>query len=299
MKNGAPRPWARRIAKLGVAAAALYFIAVGPAGGQQTSDARSRGAVLFGAGGCATCHTDVKHKGAALAGGRALKTPFGTFYTPNITPDPTHGIGRWSDADFVRAMRRGIAPDGSHYFPAFPYPAFTNMTDGDLKALKNYIFAQPAVARPNRPHAIAFPLNLRFLQFFWKLLFFTPGPYVPDPARTDVWNRGAYLVKAVVHCAECHTPRNLLGGLDRDRHLVGAKDGPEGEDVPNITPHPTAGIGKWSREEIATYLETGEDITGDYAGSLMADVIDAGTDLLSERDRRAIAEYLKSVKPIR
>jgi len=297
MKIATPRPMARRIAKLGAAAVALSFAVA--AQQPATGDALSRGAVLFGAGGCANCHTDEKHKGALLAGGRPLKTPFGTFYTPNITPDPTYGIGRWRDADFVRAMRRGVAPDGSHYFPAFPYTSFTNMTDGDLKAVKDYIFAQPAVARPNRPHDIAFPFNLRFLQYFWKLLFFTPGPYAPDPARSAAWNRGAYLVKAVVHCRECHTPRNLLGGLDRDREFAGVEHGPDGDSVPNITPHPTAGIGKWSRGEIANFLETGEDITGDYAGSLMAEVIDQGTERLSEADRLSIAEYLKSVKPIR
>jgi len=292
-------PSVRRIVKLGAAAAALCFAAAAPAGAQQAAGAPSQGAVLFGAGGCATCHTDTKNKGAPLAGGRALKTPFGTFYTPNISPDRTHGIGRWSDADFARAMRRGVAPDGSHYFPAFPYTSFTRMTDADLKALKDYIFAQPAVATPNRPHDIAFPFNLRFLQFFWKLLFFEPGPFVPDPARPAAWNRGAYLATAVVHCAECHTPRNMLGGLDQDRLMAGVKNGPEGETAPNVTPHPSAGIGKWSRRQIATYLETGEDIQGDYAGSLMADVIDKGTSLLSNEDRLAIADYLKSLKPIR
>jgi len=286
----------RRIVKLGAAAAALCIAVSGPADAQQAGEGLSRGALLFAVGGCANCHTDTKNKGPALAGGRPLKTPFGTFYTPNITPDRTNGIGAWTDADFTRAMRHGVAPDGSHFFPAFPYTSFTNMTDADLKALKDYIFSLSPVARANRPHDIAFPFNLRFLQFFWKLLFFKPGPFVPDPARSAAWNRGAYLAKAVAHCAECHTPRNILGGLDMDRYMAGARKGPEGENTPNITP---AGIGKWSRRQIATYLETGEDITGDYAGSLMADVISSGTDKLSNEDRLAIADYLKSLKPIR
>lgn len=289
----------RLIAKLGAAAAALYLAVAPPAAAQQAADKPSRGAVLLGAGGCLTCHTDTKNKGKPLAGGRALKTPFGTFYTPNITPDRTHGIGNWSDADFVRALRRGVSPEGYHYFPAFPYTSFTYMTDADLKALKDYIFTQPAVAQANREHDIAFPFNLRFLQFFWKLLFFKPGPYVPEPDESETWNRGAYLVRAVVHCTECHTPRNPLGGLDDDRYLAGAKNGPEGETTPNITPDPNAGIGKWSRKQIATYLETGEDDEGDYAGSLMADVIESGTSKLSPEDRLAIADYIKSVPPIR
>jgi len=295
-----PRPLTRPIAKLGAAAAALCFLA-SIAAAQQPGAAPSRGAVLFGAAGCANCHTDTKNKGPLLAGGRALKTPFGTFYAPNITRDPTHGIGAWSDADFARAMRHGVARDGSQLFPAFPYTSYTYMTDADIKAIKDHIFTLPAVARPNRPHDIAFPFNLRFLQFFWKLLFFEPGPYVADPARPAAWNRGAYLVRAVAHCPECHTPRNLLGGLNRDRDLAGTDKGkgPEGEATPNITPHPSKGIGKWSRKQIATYLETGEDIDGDYAGSLMADVIKDGTGLLSDADRLAIADYIKSLPPIR
>jgi mono/diheme cytochrome c family protein len=260
----------------------------------------ARGKVLFSAGGCANCHTDSKNKGALLAGRRTLKTPFGTFYAPNITPDPTHGIGKWTDAQFVRAMREGKAPDGSHYFPVFPYTSFTFMTDADMRAIKAYIFTLPPVAQPNRAHDVGFPFSLRFLQFFWKLLFFEEGPYQAVPSRTPEWNRGAYLARAVAHCAECHTPRNFLGGLDKSRWFMGAaaENGPEGEAVPNIRSDGTRGIGKWSREQIATYLGSGETPSGDFAGSLMYDVIDEGTSELSEEDRAAIATYLKDLPPI-
>jgi mono/diheme cytochrome c family protein len=267
----------------------------------QDNPALEKGKILFAAGGCANCHTDQKAKGALAAGGAALKTPFGDFFAPNITPDKTHGIGSWSDADFIRAMRDGVAPDGSHYFPVFPYTSFTNMTDGDMKALKAYIFTLPPVAQPNKPHDVAFPFNLRFGQIFWKWLFFERGPYKPDETKSREWNRGAYLSLAVAHCGECHTPRNLLGALDKSRWFMGADegDGPEGEAVPNIRSEDDRGIRAWSEEHVVTYLESGEDPDGDYAGSLMFDVVDRGTDQLSSADRTAIAIYLKSLPPLK
>ena len=152
-----------------------------------------------------------------LAGGAALLTPFGTFYGPNITPDPDHGIARWSDADFIRAMREGTAPDGRHYYPAFPYTSFTLMTDEDLLALKAYIFTLPPAAVPSRPHDLSFPFGFRGLMWTWKLLYLAPGPFVPDPARDADWNRGAYLVEGVGHCGECHTPRGFLGGRSTEQ----------------------------------------------------------------------------------
>ncbi len=284
-----------------LAAPFLFVLSiVAPSAVVAADDLLARGAVLFAAGGCGNCHTDTKKKGKPLAGGHALKTPFGTFYTPNISPDRTHGIGAWSEKDFVRAMREGKAPDGSNYFPVFPYTSYTNMTDDDLKALKAYIFAQPPVAQPNRPHDVGFPFNIRFGQAFWKMLFFEKGPYRPDPSRPAEWNRGAYLANAVAHCAECHTPRNALGGLKRDRWMAGTAkgEGPDGLAIPNITPHRSNGIGKWSVGQIAEYLGSGEQPDGDYAGSLMADVIDKGTDLLSASDRRAIAIYILSLPPL-
>lgn len=287
---------ARHAATLGATAVALCFACSGATAAQERPSA---GAVLFGAAGCATCHTDTPHKGPLLGGGRALKTPFGVFYTPNISSDRTHGIGGWSEADFIRALREGISPSGAHYFPVFPYTSFTNMTDADLKAIRTYILSLPPSDRANRPHDVGFPFDLRFLQVFWRLLFFTEGPYRPDASKSATWNRGAYLVTAVAHCVECHTPRNFLGGLETSRRFAGAskRNGPEGVATPNITPG--GEVSKWSKAQIAEYLATGEDPDGDYAGSLMADVIEKGTSLLSDADRLAIAEYVKSLKPIR
>jgi len=285
----------------GVGAALAAFSLWGAPSMAADDAAVARGKVLFSAGGCANCHTDVKNKGTPLAGRRPMKTPFGTFYSPNITPDPAHGIGKWTDAQFVRAMREGIAPDGSHYYPVFPYTSFTFMTDADIKAIRAYIFTLPSVAQANRPHEVGFPFSQRFLQFFWKMLFFEEGPYKPAPGRSAEWNRGAYLARAVAHCAECHTPRNRLGGLDNSISFTGvtAQNGPEGEAVPNIRSDTGRGVSRWSKDQIATYLGSGETPEGDFAGSLMFEVIDKGTSELSDEDRAAIATYLKALPPIR
>ncbi len=258
------------------------------------------GAVLFAAGGCANCHTDSKAKGPPLGGGAGIKTPFGTFYPPNISSHPEFGIGKWSDADFIHAMRSGTAPGGVHLYPAFPYVSYTNLTDADLLALKQHILSLPPVAVKSRAHDLGFPFNIRFGMVLWKWLFLDQGPMRPDPAQSAEWNRGRYLADGLVHCAECHTPRNVLGALDRDRWMAGnAKgEGPEGEAMPNITSHMTDGIGKWSVEEIAESLASGTLPDGDSFGSLMADVVEKGTAQLSDADRKAIAVYIKSLKPL-
>ncbi|MFN4087500.1 MAG: c-type cytochrome [Alphaproteobacteria bacterium] len=290
------------------AAAALRFVllaglgmGIGWAAGSvvaQEADAAGHGEVLFKTSGCANCHTDARGGGRPLAGGLALATPFGTFYAPNITPDAEHGIGSWSDADFVRAMRDGVAPDGSHYYPAFPYTSYTRMSDEDMLAIKRHIFAMEPVAEPSRPHDLSFPFSQRWLMSVWKYLHFDPGPFVPDTARSDAWNRGAYLVEAVAHCGECHTPRGRLGGLDRSRWLAGTVDGPEGERVPNITPDRETGIGTWPAADIAFLLDIGMTPDGDVVGGSMYPVVDDGTAALSAEDRAAIAEYLLSLPPI-
>ena len=159
--------------------------------------------IFHAAGGCG-CHTDVENGGPLLAGGRPLPTPFGVFYANNITPDPTTGIGSWSDEDFVRAMREGIGPEGQHYFPSFPYPAFSKMSEEDLLHLKDYLFSLPPIQRNNQPHELQFPFNLRLNAWFWNILFHDPEPITPDPSRSASWNRGRYLTEAVAHCAECH-----------------------------------------------------------------------------------------------
>ncbi len=225
-------------------------------------------------------------------------TPFGTFYPPNITPDREHGLGDWSEEDFVRALHDGVAPDGGNYYPSFPYTSYAKMTDEDAADLWSYIMTVPAIARPNRPHEIDFPFSWRFLVTFWKWLFFTPGRFEPDPTNDDVLNRGAYLVEALAHCGECHTPRGTFGGFESDKYLAGTRDGPEGELVPNITPDPTTGIGDWSMGDMTFMLRTGILPDGDVVGSLMGEVVSAQTSKLTDDDLKTIAEFLKTVPPV-
>ncbi len=256
-----------------------------------------RGEYVLRMGGCVACHTDQKNGGAFLAGGRALKTDFGTFYTPNITPDPDTGIGGWSTGAFVRAMREGVSPDGQHYYPAFPYTSYTKMTEQDLVDLKAYLDTVTPVNRPFEPHDLSFPFSIRPILVGWKLLFFDKSPFDPDPAHSESWNRGAYLVRGPAHCGECHTPRNALGGLDNDRFLAGNPKGPDGKTVPNITPHED-GIGDWSASDIAFALETGLLPNYDSFGGGMGEVVKDSTSHLTKEDREAIAEYLRTLPPI-
>jgi mono/diheme cytochrome c family protein len=267
-----------------------------PAGAAEP-DAVARGAYLADAAGCDNCHTDRAHGGKPYAGGLALATPFGTFYTPNITPDPQTGIGRWTDAQFLRALRQGVRPDGANYFPVFPYPSFTGVTDDDALAIKAYLFSQPAVRQTNRPHDISFPVSWRFLQTGWKLLFFKPGPFRPVAGRTAAYNRGAYLVTALAHCGECHTPRNWLGAPDQRRFLAGTPDGPDGKKVPNITPDRKTGIGDWSEDDIVGVLTDGHTPDFDFVAGPMAEVV-KDTSRLTDEDRRAIAVFVKSVPAV-
>lgn len=275
----------------------------GAALAQADAEAAKRGEYVFHASGCYGCHTDVKGKGAPLAGGRALETPYGTFYGPNITPDPEHGIGGWTLEDFARALRHGTAPDGRPYYPAFPYASFTGMSDADLADLWAYLSGVEAAPRANKAHALRFPYGWRRLNGIWKLLYFKPARFEaaapPDGvADRGAWIRGAYLVSALGHCGECHSPRRALGAERRDRALSGNVKGPEGKPVPNITPNPKGGIGGWSAGDVATYLEIGMDPEGDFAGGAMAEVIEHTTGKLTPADRRAIALYLLSLPPL-
>jgi mono/diheme cytochrome c family protein len=226
-----------------------------------------------------------------------LPTPFGTFYSPNITPDPESGIGRWSDAQFLAALHDGVRPDGANYFPVFPYPSFTGITDADARAIKAYLFSLPAVRRANRGHDVSFPVSWRFLQSGWKWLFFRPARFRPSPGRSDTYNRGAYLVTALAHCGECHTPRNWLGAMEADRFLAGNPDGPDGQKVPNITPDAKTGIGNWSEDDIVGLLTDGRTPDLDEVQGAMAEVVKS-TRQLTAADRRAIAVFLKSVPAV-
>jgi mono/diheme cytochrome c family protein len=277
--------------------AAAVLIATGqPAAADETEVAR--GAYLVRAGGCMACHT-VPKGGQPFAGGRAMATPFGTFYTPNITPDPDTGIGKWSDADFLRALREGVSPAGEHYFPVFPYTSYTRMTRADALAIKAYLFSLTPVVAPHKAHEVAFPFSWRALQAGWKQLFFRPGEFRPRPSRDERVNRGAYLVRALGHCGECHTPRSPLGGALIGLDLAGTRDGPDGEKVPNITPDRDTGVGTWSAEEIAEVLASGTLPDFDNVQGSMAEVVDDGTSHLTDEDRLAIATYLLSLPPVR
>ncbi len=279
-----------RAVRLPAISAALALMLLGSAGAAAEGENVTRGEYLLRAGGCVSCHTAAG--GLKLAGGRALATPFGTFYSPNITPDPETGIGRWTDAQFLRALREGVRPDGANYFPVFPYPSFTGITDSDALAIKAYLLSVPAVRQDNRPHDVIFPFSWRVLQTGWKLLFFTPGPFQPAPERSAAYNRGAYLVTSLAHCGECHTPRNFLGALRSGQWLAGTPDGPDGQLVPNITPDPGTGIGRWQKEDVVELLKTGTTPEQSKVKGAMKETIEDGLKYLSDGDLEAIADYL-------
>ena len=272
------------------AAAGLFILAL--ACGAAAQDAK-RGEYVSKAAGCVGCHTEEKKDAAPYAGGRALKTPFGTFYGPNITPHREAGIGAWSEADFTRAMREGRRPDGANLFPAFPYTSFTRMSDADLRDLWAYLRSLPANAAPSRPHELGFFYRWRFLVTIWKWFFFTPGPLVADAAKSAVLNRGAYLVQALGHCGECHTPRNFLGAMKTSRFLGGAKLGETA--VPNITP---TKLKKVSDAELKEVLRTAMTSDGDVLAESMAEVVRNTTSQLTEQDLDAMLAYLRSLPPL-
>ena len=200
----------------------LYFCLLG-ANNTIGQDLIEKGKYIFHASGGCSCHTDTKNDGAFLAGGRPINTPFGTFFGTNISPDPATGIGKWTDEDFVRAMTKGLSPEGNHYFPVFPYTSFHNITQEDLIALKAYLFSIPAVNQKNIPHDLILPFGRQALLMIWKNMVWSPQTFISNPEKTKSWNRGAYIAQALAHCGECHTPRNLLGGLKTYLHFSGSK----------------------------------------------------------------------------
>jgi mono/diheme cytochrome c family protein len=255
----------------------------------------ANGLTTFNAGGCSSCHAvPGQPDRTRLGGGLAIPSPFGTFYAPNISPDPIDGIGRWSEADFVRAVTQGVSPTGFHYFPAFPYTSYQHAKLADIRDLFAYLRTLAPVSGKVRDHDVPFPFNIRRNVGIWKWLFMDGKPFMPDAARSDRWNRGAYLVNSLGHCAECHSPRNLLGGVIASQRFAGGPN-PEGEGwVPNIT---QKGLRDWSETDIAYFLETGQLPDGDSAGGSMVRVI-KNISQLSSGDRAAIAEYIKSLPPV-
>jgi mono/diheme cytochrome c family protein len=255
----------------------------------------ANGEIIFNAGGCSSCHAvPGQPDRLKLGGGLALASPFGTFYVPNISPDQADGIGRWTEAQFLEAVTRGVSPEGTHYFPAFPYTTYAHARVSDIRDLFAYLKTLPKVSGKVRDHDVRFPFNIRRDVGIWKWLFMDDKPFAPDTARAPQWNRGAYLVNALGHCAECHSPRNFLGGIVAAQRFAGGPD-PEGKGwVPNIT---QKGLDDWNEKDIAYFLESGQTPDGDSAGGSMVSVI-KNISQLSEADRAAIANYVKSLSPV-
>lgn len=267
----------------------------------------TNGEVIFHVGGCSSCHASPATSAcdnpkstdkAKLGGGRCLKTPFGVFYVPNISPDHETGIGSWSDAQFATAMQRGVAPDGSHYYPAFPFASYQRMRIEDVLDLKAFLMTLPVVSSRAPAHELALPFKLRRGLGLWKLLFLDGRPFEPDAKLGPEENRGKYLVEGPGHCGECHTPRNFMGGFLADKKLAGGP-APEGDGwIPNLTSAPAPdGLGSWSKSDIDGSLALGMLPSGDFFGGPMV-AVQENMALLPVADRAAIAAYLKALPAI-
>ncbi|WP_349367775.1 plastocyanin/azurin family copper-binding protein [Salinarimonas sp.] len=256
----------------------------------------ARGEYLVTAGGCESCHTADEGR---FAGGARLETPFGVFHPPNLTPDPETGLGRWSEDDFVTAMKQGVSPQGHPYYPVFPYAWFTRIYAFDLRDIWAYLQTVGPVENATPPHALRFPFGEREFVHGWRALDFERGPAPADPARSASWNRGSYLVNALAHCGACHTTKTAFGTWRDEMHLAGSTGIPGAVTVaPNITPDEETGIGSWTKGEIVELLRTGVDPDGNFLRGEMAKVIAETTSRLDAADREAIADYLLSIPPV-
>jgi mono/diheme cytochrome c family protein len=281
-----------------IGGAALWFVTlpqwvtVEPVG--IYSPNRANGRAMFLAGGCSSCHaTPRQDDPLRLGGGLALKSPFGTFYPPNISPHPRDGIGAFTELEFINALLKGVSPDGQHYFPAFPYTSYQRMMLSDVRDLFVYLKTLPPVEGRAPAHELSFPFNIREGVGLWKLLFLDGEPFRADPARSPEWNRGGYLVEGPGHCAECHSPRNLLGGIVRAKRFTGGAN-PAGKGlIPDIT-QSEDGLAKWSEDDIYAALTAGKSPDGDKLGGSMAEVV-RNLSQLSDEDRKAMAVYVKSL----
>jgi mono/diheme cytochrome c family protein len=253
------------------------------------------GKEMFYAGGCISCHAIPNQPDKTrLGGGLGLRSPFGVFYVPNISSDPTDGIGDWSEAQFITAMVKGTSPAGEHLFPAFPYTSYQRMNFDDLRDLFAYLKTLPAVKGKVRDHDVPFPFNIRRTLGIWKLLFLDGEQFRSDPSQSTQWNRGAYLVNGPGHCAECHSPRNILGAVKPGRRFSGGPS-PDGQGgTPNITQQK---LKNWTVKDIADTLTTGMTPDADFVGGSMAEVV-RNTSQLTAADRETMATYIKSLPPI-
>src|SRR5215813_4527645 len=283
-----------------IAAAAFWFITMPETVSADVlgpySPDLDNGKIMFHAGGCATCHaTPNQEDKTRLGGGFALKSPFGTFFPPNISPDRDDGIGAWSEANFVTAMWKGTSPDGSHYYPVFPYTSYQQMKLEDVRDLFAYLKTLPAIAGKVQDHDLPIHFRIRRTLGGWKFLFLDGQAFKPDSSKSAQWNRGAYLANAPSHCAECHSPRNLLGGIIASQRFAGGPDAEGGDGwVPNIT---QKGIGDYSERDIERILESGDMPSGDSVGGAMKNVV-GNISELAAADRAAIAAYIKSLPPV-
>jgi mono/diheme cytochrome c family protein len=277
-----------------VAGTGAYMLTpvAGPARDLSLKPDAAHGQYVMALGGCVACHTDSANKGALLAGGEAIRTQFGDFYPPNITPDKTAGIGGWTLAEFSRAMSEGQGPHGPLY-PSFPYTSFTLLSDQDIVDLWAALQQVPPVARPAPANAVAFPFSIRQLVAGWQHLFFTPGRFVPDPGQSAAWNRGAYLARGPGHCIECHSPRNALGAIERDRAFHGNPSGGPGGKAPDITAASLEADG-YDHDSLIDALQSGFTPDSDVLGGPMGDVVDDATSKWTDADLDAIATYLLS-----
>jgi mono/diheme cytochrome c family protein len=261
----------------------------------RSGDPIARGRYLTEAADCEVCHT---HEGGQpFAGGRAFKTPFGVLYSPNITADRETGIGAWSDADFLRAVHEGIDEDGERLYPAFPYESYTLIADDDVLAIKAYLFSLPIAHVTAPANTLRFPFNQRWLMGIWAALYNPDQRFQPHQDHSPEWNRGAYLVEALGHCGDCHTPRNIAQALDNRRKFGGNLI--DGWRAYNITPDPVAGIGTWSDDDLAGYLQSGHAVGHGSAGGPMAEEVAASSSRLTSGDLHAVITYLRSIPTLR
>ena len=257
---------------------------------EPTAEDIARGKALADAGDCASCHTADPAK--PFAGGKRIDTPFGGIYSANLTPDRDTGLGAWSDDDFYRALRFGVAPDGSRYYPAFPYPNFTKLTRQDIFAIRAYLATLAPVRNTPRAPELRWPLNYRVVMRGWNWLFFKPGIIMPDQQKSAEWNSGRYLVEGASHCGACHTPKNMFGADRRGQAYGGNLV--QGMFAPRLDAAPRSGLKSWSVEDIAEYLQSGRNGKS-HAGELMSEVVVNSTSKMSDADVRAIAVYLKDL----
>lgn len=285
-----PRTFVNLCAWLVLGASCTIAFAQGP--NPSAADAIGRGEYLARAGDCIACHTKPGDK--LFAGGRAMPTPFGTLYSPNITPDKETGIGQWSADEFYSMMHTGRSRDGALLYPAMPFGAYTKVTRADSDAIFAYLKSVPPVRQPNRPHELRFPYNNRQLLLGWRTLYFREGEYQPDPTRSVEWNRGAYLVDGLGHCSMCHTAINALGGSSESKAFEGGLIPMQDWYAPSLTSNKEAGLGDWSIADIADLLQKGVSRRGAVYGP-MAEVVYDSLQYLSDEDVRAMAVYLKSL----